>query len=75
MRITESPKYWRLSFLDEQILSDWKTIKLSAGLMVIARNEDKQFLVHSMLLAKSKYDMYHAKLASFYYQKLFKEAF
>lgn len=73
MRMNETVKYWRASFLDAQELSDWKTLKLDDGLMVIARNSDKQLIVHSILLAKNKYDLYHAKLASFYYLKLFKK--
>lgn len=70
MRITKTPNFYRLTVLPSEEFTDFKTIHISDGLLVIGRREGR-LVIQSMLFSQEKHDLNSVRIRAFYYKSMF----
>ena len=70
MRITETPNFYRLTVYPSDEFTDFKTIQINGGLLVIGRHNNR-LEIQSMLFSKEDHSMNSVRIQAFYYKNMF----
>lgn len=73
MRITKTENFYRLTVSPSNEFTDFKTIHIKAGMLIIGRREGR-LEIQSMLFSNDVHTLNSVRISAFYYQNMFKNS-